>query len=167
MADELARGGSQVVDTTIDESVKPPISYSKNHSSNFRKMTLGNCHLTGNFKHIDWSLHIRYLTSRWDKSVPDYFRLCVDEEEVETIEHVLCTCLMLSNKIHKLFGRWEIATLKFLSDTDRSRYHLHIFQSHSQARQTTPLSTLLSINIFFSFSLLPLSSPQIYHFLLG
>lgn len=50
--------------------------------------------------HTDWSR--QYLISdlkmeqQW--SCSDYCSLCENEEEVETIEHPLCTCAMLSNK---------------------------------------------------------------------
>ena len=35
---------------------------------------------------------IRLLTGIWNRFLPNYSRVCCDEEELETIEHLLCNC---------------------------------------------------------------------------
>ena len=39
---------------------------------------------------------IRSLTRIWNSSQTDYCRLCCDEEELETVEHLLCKCPSIS-----------------------------------------------------------------------
>ena len=35
---------------------------------------------------------VRAFTSRWDRDIPDFCRLCEDVEELETVEHIMCHC---------------------------------------------------------------------------
>lgn len=121
------------------KAIWPAFSRTKNsllsHSRSDLRILSGHCSIT-------------YLTSRWDSIVRDYCRLHNDEGVVETIEHLLCTCLMLSHK-RKVGNRNSNVSL-----THWSRHHLQVCQRHSLARQITLLTTLSSIKLFFFFSLL-------------
>ncbi|XP_058987393.1 uncharacterized protein LOC131806753 [Musca domestica] len=61
---------------------------------------------------------VRAMTSKWDSDDIDYCRICQDEEEIETIEHLLCHCPALINVRHKIVGELVSRDLSSFSTTD-------------------------------------------------
>ncbi|XP_058982786.1 uncharacterized protein LOC131804232 isoform X1 [Musca domestica] len=61
---------------------------------------------------------VRAMTSKWDSDGIDYCRICQDEEEIETIEHLLCHCPALINVRHRLVGELVSHDLSSFSNTD-------------------------------------------------
>ena len=98
----------------ISKSIWPEFSHKRTSSlldHNKREIKIVVGIITGHCK-------VRSLTSKWDSSGEDYCRLCEDEEEVETIEHILCKCPSLISRRHKQFGCYEIDNLVFFSKID-------------------------------------------------
>ncbi|XP_073841439.1 uncharacterized protein [Musca autumnalis] len=148
MADELARRGSEPQYIIIENSVKPPLCYfmrlleqgyrnkasqiwqnepgcrvskaiclSKRRTSSLFLLKKVELRLTVGL--ITGHCNIRAMSYKWGRTEgADYCRLCEDEEELETIEHLLCRCPMLTSKRLRITGEHTIQSLSSFCETE-------------------------------------------------
>ncbi|XP_058978632.1 uncharacterized protein LOC109613882 [Musca domestica] len=62
--------------------------------------------------------NIKAMTSKWGGDDTEYCRLCQDEEETETVEHLLCHCPTLIGVRHRLLGKHLLPDLSCLFETE-------------------------------------------------
>ena len=62
----------------------------------------------------------------WNRSQPDYCRLCCDEEKLETVEHALCNCPALSKLRLWILGSVFFEDLNSVSRADIQAIHRFI-----------------------------------------
>ena len=66
----------------------------------------------------------RSLTGICSRSQP--YCVCCDEEELETVEHLLCNCLALSKLSLRILGRGFLEGLNSVSSADIKALHIFI-----------------------------------------
>ena len=75
---------------------------------------------------ITGNCEIRLLTRIWNRCQPDYCRVCCDEEELETVEHLLCNCQVLSKLRFRTLGRDFFKNLNSVPRADIKALHRFI-----------------------------------------
>ena len=98
----------------VSKSIWPTLSTKRTHSL----LNLSKAEIRVMTGIITGHCNIRTFNSKWDLDATDYCRLCVDEEETETIEHLLCHCPALAYRRHRLMGAHFLPGLSFFTSTE-------------------------------------------------